>query len=512
MFERLVFNHLYQYLVSNNLLIEKNSGYKKHDSTICQLLLLCDKIYKGIDEQKEVRVVFLDASKAFDRVWHAGLLFKLRQLGLTSSLVTWIQSYLSDHKQRVVLEGCSSSWLPVKAGVPQGSILGPLLFLVYTNDITDDITSDIHLYCDDTSLLSVATDPVVAAQRLNDDLNTLYKWSKHSFMVFNPSKTVSLTINNISKNHDIQPLMLENTLVSEVGEHTHLGVTFSKNMSWKAHINNLCKKASQRLGMMQVLKYSLSRDTLAHIYTAVVLSLFDYGDVIYNNCTSGSSHSLELLHLRAARIETGAITSTNTERLLREELGWEKLIKRRERHKVSLFHKILLGSLPQYLTNLVPFTNSQATTYCLRNRTDYPDAEQKDIKLASFHLWLCHGTTCHVILEAASPAQFKALFRRQFCPVTPPKYYSSYKVSFRRLGMEYTRLRLKSNLLNRHKFKLGFSDSPNCECGNHKESEKHYLLSCVRYSAERQAMIQTVSSILTVSNLNTDFLDRPDEL
>ena len=285
-FERLVFNHLYQYLVSNNLLTEKNSGYKKHDSTICQFLLLCDKIYKGIDEQKEVRMVFLDASKAFDRVWHAGLLFKLRQLGLTSSLVTWIQSYLSDRKQRVVLEGCSSSWLPVKAGVPQGSILGPLLFLVYTNDITDDITSDIHLYCDDTSLLSVATDPVVAAQRLNSDLNTLYKWSKQWFMVFNPSKTVSLTINNISKNHDNQPLMLENTLVSEVGEHTHLGVTFSKNMSWKAHINNLCKKASQRLGMMQVLKYSLSRDTLAHIYTAVVLPLFDYGDVIYNNCTS----------------------------------------------------------------------------------------------------------------------------------------------------------------------------------------------------------------------------------
>ena len=210
-----------------------------------------------------------------------------------------------------------------------------LLFLFYTNDITDDITSDIHRYCDDTSLLSVATDPVVAAQRLNSDLNTLYKWSKQWFMVFNPSKTVSLTINNISKNHDIQPLMLESTLVSEVGEHTHLGVIFSKNMSWKAHINNLCKKASQRLGMMQVLKYSLSRDTLAHIYTTIVLPLFDYGDVIYNNCTSGSSHLHELLHLRAARIVTGAITSTNTERLLHEELGWEKLIERRERHKVS---------------------------------------------------------------------------------------------------------------------------------------------------------------------------------
>ena len=253
----------------------------------------------------------------------------------------------------------------------------------------------------------------------------------------------------------------------------------------------------------------------AHIYTAVVLPLFDYGDVIYNNCTSGSSHSLDFLHLRAARIVTGAITSTNTERLLREELGWEKLIERRERHKVSLFHKILLGSLHQYLTNLVPFTISQATTYCLRNPTDIrlPRCRTERYKTSFFPSVVVswNNLPCN-IREAASPAQFKALFRRQFCPVTPRKYYSSYKVSFRRLGMEHTRLRLLSNLLNRHKFKLGFSDSPNCECGNHEESEKHYLLSCVRYSAEGQAMIQTVSSILTVSNLNTDFLDRPDEL
>ena len=118
-------------------------------------------------------MVFLDAAKAFDKVWHIGLLFKLRQLGIMPDFVNWFASYLSNRKQCAVINGSSSPFLSIEAGVPQGSILGPLLFLIYVNDITNNIVTDINLFADDTSLMQIVNDPVSSAQSLNADLSRL---------------------------------------------------------------------------------------------------------------------------------------------------------------------------------------------------------------------------------------------------------------------------------------------------------------------------------------------------
>ena len=198
-FERLVYNQLYTYLVEGNLLTSKNSGFKKKNSAITQLISLCHKIYKGLDDNKVVSMVFLDASKAFDRDWHKGLLFKLKQLGICQSILNWFSSYLSGRSQRVIVDGCASSWEPVENGVPQGSILGPLLFLVYTNDIVDNIENDINLYADDTSLLSISDNPETAAMNLNADLYALQHWAKTWHMAFNPVKLfICLYLGNIT--------------------------------------------------------------------------------------------------------------------------------------------------------------------------------------------------------------------------------------------------------------------------------------------------------------------------
>ena len=119
---------------------------------------------------KEVRVVFCDVSKAFDRVWHKGLLCKLKATGITVSLLSWFSSYLSERRPRVILPGTQSDWNYVHAGVPQGSILGPLLFLLYINDIVNDIGSNIRLFANDTSLFLVVDNPNTAAETLNTDL------------------------------------------------------------------------------------------------------------------------------------------------------------------------------------------------------------------------------------------------------------------------------------------------------------------------------------------------------
>ncbi len=147
--ERAVYNVLYKYFKTHGLLSERNSGFKENDSTINQLIHLCNNIYKGLDRSKDMCVVFLDVSKAFDKVYHKGLLHKLEQLGICGNLLKWLESYLSNRQQRVVINGKMSDPRPINASVPQGSILGPLLFLVYVNDLVDDLQTTPYLFADD---------------------------------------------------------------------------------------------------------------------------------------------------------------------------------------------------------------------------------------------------------------------------------------------------------------------------------------------------------------------------
>ena len=135
-------------------------------------------------------MVFMDISKAFDRVWHQGLLFKLKTFGIDGNLLLWFESYLSKRRQRVVINGETSTWFYINAGVPQGSILGPLLFLIYINDIELCVNSEIRLFADDTYLFDVSRDTNSSITSLNHDLLSLQQWARKWRVKFNPDKTV----------------------------------------------------------------------------------------------------------------------------------------------------------------------------------------------------------------------------------------------------------------------------------------------------------------------------------
>ena len=227
--ERCIYKHVYNFLLKNSIITPHQSGFTPGDSAINQLLSLTNEFGKALDEGKEIRVVFCDISKAFDRVWHKGLLNKLENIGIQGSLLLWIKNYLTDRKQRVVIESAHSKWRTIKAGVPQGSILGPLFFIIFINDIVTEIHSSIKLFADDTSLYVIVDNPRESAITLNNDMATIHAWSTKWLVNFNPQKTETMTITRKVNKPLHPPLIMNNTIINQVTEHKHLGLDISND-------------------------------------------------------------------------------------------------------------------------------------------------------------------------------------------------------------------------------------------------------------------------------------------
>ena len=171
-FEKLIFDSLYTYFTENKLLNSCQSGFIKGDSCVNQLLAITQEIHKNLDANPSIDTigVFFDMSKAFDKVWHDGLIVKLQSYGVQSNFLDLLKNYLSNRKQRVVINGITSSWKHVRSGVPQGSVLGPLLFLIFINDLPDNLVYNPKLFADNVSLNAVMYDKDSCTKNLEEDL------------------------------------------------------------------------------------------------------------------------------------------------------------------------------------------------------------------------------------------------------------------------------------------------------------------------------------------------------
>ena len=239
-----MYDSLYSHLVSHELLNPNQSGFRPGDSTVNQLYSIT---YIPLD----VRSVYLDISKAFDRVWHEGLAYKLKRGGVSGQFLSLIQSFLKDRKQRTVLNGQSSNLGDVLAGVPQGSILGPLLFLVYINDLTAGLKCNVKLFADDTSLFTIVQDSATAASDMNHDLELIKQWANDWRMSFNldlQKQAVELIFSRKRIEIDHSVVSFNDVPGKQVKEDKHLGIVLYSNCLFLLTSNQLFLKQERVLG------------------------------------------------------------------------------------------------------------------------------------------------------------------------------------------------------------------------------------------------------------------------
>ena len=255
----------------------------------------------------------------------------------------------------------------IKAGVPQGSVLGPLLFLIYINDITEGIESNVRLFADDTSLFIDVDDPIRAANVLNRDLKRIEDWALKWLVNFSAEKTKLMTCSFRSLDHP--DIVFNNTVLPEIKEHKHLGLTLSQNLSWSAHISTVLQSAAPMADVLKKLKYRVDKETLEKVYFSFIRPKLEYGSHIWDNCNIGDKEALEDYQMNIARIVTGARKGTSHE-LIMNELNWPSLKDRREGTKLKNFIKLVNKSAPSYLHELLP-PNIGATRPISRTPQNY---------------------------------------------------------------------------------------------------------------------------------------------
>ena len=496
-FEKCVHKHVYSFLVSNNKISSLQSGFTQNDSTVFQLTDIYNTFCSAIDCGKEVRVVFCDISKAFDRVWHKGLIYKLKRVGIRGTLLNWFNNYLSNRKQRVVINSEHSNWTDITAGVPQGSILGPMLFLVFINDIVENIHSTVRLFADDTSMYIIVDNPDTAAEVLNNDLEQIHEWSKMWLVKFNAAKTESMILSR-KINKPIHPtLNMGGAQVQEVEMHKHLGVTLSKNCLWHDHISSITQKAWKRIDTLRSLKYKIDRLSLQKLYFSYIRPILEYADVIWDNCTKSDKLLLDKLQNEAMRIVSGATKSASISDLYKE-LGWESLAERRTKHKIIQFFKMIHNHTPVYLSKLIPLTSDETHNYVLRQsanlRIPFAHSElfKESFVPSSCSLW---NTIPEYVKQNPSISNLKHYLNRN--NNNSPCYYNTGN----RFGQIcHARLRLGCSSLNNDLYNNFISLTNKCLCGE-REDAKHYLLECPRFTIERNRFILTLPYHIDVHTL-----------
>ena len=305
--EKLMHSQLYTFLEYHNILFKNQFGFRKKCSTAHSLIEITEKIKESIDSGKFGCGIFIDLKKAFDTVNHKILLQKLEHYGIRGTILKWFESYLTDRKQYVFYNGVSSDMKAISCGVPQGSVLGPLLFLIYINDlpnISDKL--QFFLFADDTNIYYESKDLKALEKTVNEELKKLSLWLNLNRLALNVGKTNFVIFRSCQKviNHNVTLLMNKKALQQK--DHVkYLGVLLDQHLSWKYQIKSVALKVSRGLGIIAKLKPFLKDNLIRTIYFSVVYSHLYYGIQAWGSADPTTLNKLVILQNKAVRILSG---------------------------------------------------------------------------------------------------------------------------------------------------------------------------------------------------------------
>jgi hypothetical protein len=350
--EHVIASNLMSHLENNNILYDLQHGFRSKRSCETQLISFIQNLCRSNDSNIQTDIIIMDFAKAFDKVPHNHLLYKLQFYGVNCNALNWISDFLCERTQTVVLEGQTSSKMPVTSGVPQGTVLGPILFLTYINDFPEYIShSTLRLFADD----SIIYKEIVSREdtlMLQADLDSAGRWEQDWLMAFHPDKCNILSVTQRKNPFNFTYTLHGHTLV-KVKSAKYLGVTIQDNLKWDSHINSMANKANQSLGFLRRNLKINSQKVKDHAYKAIVRPKLEYSSTVWDPYTKNHINQIEKIQRRSARFVTSRFHNTSSVTDMLNHLNWPTLQTRRCRARLIMFYKIIHNVVAIYPENLL---------------------------------------------------------------------------------------------------------------------------------------------------------------
>ena len=333
--ERLVRDDMVKHLENNLLLSKDQHGFRTGRSCSTQLLEIMELWTSFIDNGMNVDCIYLDFAKAFDKVPHLRLINKLESYGFTGDLINWLRNFLVNRQQRVIINGIQSDVELVTSGIPQGSVLGPTLFVIFINDLPDKVKTHVKIFADDTKIFN-AIKTSEESSILQDDINQLVEWTQKWQLPFNMEKTKVLHYgrNNSEHNYQIGGLNIEKDCSEK-----DLGVTFDNSLKFSTHIASIVQKANSRLGIIKRNFSITSKEIIIPLYKSLVRPILEYGSSIWNPALRRDYLEIEKVQRRATKMISN-ISHLSYENRLRH-LKLDSLAFRRRRSDMIQVYRII---------------------------------------------------------------------------------------------------------------------------------------------------------------------------
>ena len=361
--ESIIRDKIMKYFLENGLFSDRQFGFLKGRSTVVQLLQILDHWTELLETGGRIDVIYTDLEKAFDKVPHRRLLSKLKTYGIHTSVVKWIKAFLINRKQRVKVNDAMSDWEEVLSGIPQGSVLGPLLFIIYINDLVDDCENgaNIYLFADDAKIYKHVFN-LEDKEVLQQCVNKFIEWTDLWLVKVNVNKCKVMTFYNHRSNVDAKNdaiYLMRQSQLEGVDSIKDLGVTFDVNLKFTGHVNEKVNKAYGMLGIIKRNFGNMSRNCLVMLYKSMVRSHLEYANNVWNPVKKGDLENLEKVQKRFTKMIPDVAHLIYSERLKRLKLP--TLVYRRTRGDMIEMYKLITGKydsscmpgLKHYLADVV---------------------------------------------------------------------------------------------------------------------------------------------------------------